>query len=94
MPILDLKPRHTSEFVRVVRNEDQVPGHGLSRDQHIIGADRRPVGGEQGPNLAGLPGVLFVEFEHNELESIDQSQVLSRPPAFERTIEELVRDDG
>jgi hypothetical protein len=75
--------------VRVVHNEDQVPGHGLSGDKHIIGADRRSVAGEQSPDLAGLPGVLGVELEHEELEGIDQSLVLCRPPAFQRTIERL-----
>jgi hypothetical protein len=80
--------------VRVVRNEDQVPGHGLSGGKHVIGADRRSVGSEQSPDLAGLPGVLGIELEHDELECIDQSLVLCRPPAFERTVEQLMRGDG
>jgi hypothetical protein len=35
------RPRHGSEFRRIVDNEDQVSRHCLPSDQHIISADRR-----------------------------------------------------
>jgi hypothetical protein len=77
-----------------VGNEDHVARYGLPGDQHVVRADPRSFGGQHGSDLTRLPGVLFVELEHDKLKSIDQRQVLRRPPAPERAVKQLVRDDG
>jgi len=56
-----------------VGNEDHVARYRLPGDQRVVRADRRSFGGQQRSDLTRLPGVLFVELEHEKLKGIDQS---------------------
>jgi hypothetical protein len=75
-----------------VGNEQHIARHGLPGDQHVVGADRAFLWSRQA-RTSPAGRVLFVELEHDKLKSIDQSQILRHPPAPERAIKQLVRDD-
>src|SRR5271165_3826820 len=94
LPILDPQSRHAAEFVSIVSDQGQVACDRLSGDEHVVGADRRPLAGQQGAYLAGLPCILLVEVEDDEAERVDEGDIPVRLLALERAIEKLMRHDG
>ena len=46
LPILKFEAGYAFEFLGVVRDEDNVACHRLPSDQHVIGADGHPFGGQ------------------------------------------------
>ncbi len=74
-------------------DQNHISRYRLPGDQNVVRSNRRTLGRQESSNLTGLSGIFLVELQHRKLESIHQRYILRRPPALERTIEQLVRYD-
>jgi hypothetical protein len=95
-PILQPKSLDTGEFTDVVRNQHKASGECLSRNEHVVGADRGPVPLQSGSHRAKGSSGCFIEFENRDFicQAIQNEMVSRLLPALVRTITELGQDDG
>jgi len=92
VPILKPQLWHPLKFRRIVSDQGHLSRYRLPSYQYLVGSDRRPLGKQKSSNLASSSGIFLVELKHFKLKRIHDGYVLHRPPAFERTIEQLMSD--
>ncbi len=94
LPIFDVQAAHAREFPGVVSHQDQASRPCLSGNQNVVRTDWCASRSEGCPDFACLPGILLVELQHHELQSIDPRQVLCPSLALVGTVEQLVSGNG
>jgi hypothetical protein len=64
-PILAAQSFHPAELTKITGDDDQPPASGMSRDEHIISADRATFALEHRTYLTSVGGRIIVEMEHH-----------------------------
>lgn len=66
-PILHNQALHSSELPRIRRNQNQIPGVGLPRDQRVVLTDALVLAFERGANLSSRLRILCGVIEYSNL---------------------------
>src|SRR6266699_4272566 len=91
-PIRHHQPRHARELAAVGRHQGGAPAAGLSRDETVIGADRRALALQISADVASVRGVFRIEWKDIDAEakkSFEQTFINSAPVALGEPIAHL-----
>src|SRR5712691_9913180 len=96
-PIRHHQPRHARELAAVGRHQGGAPAAGLSRDETVIGADRRALALQISADVASVRGVFRIEWKDGDprRQKFGQQTIGFGPPVAARVaITQFKQRDG